>query len=227
MFWQQDGEGDQQYQPPEDVVDLVFRLQGSYLALDHAFVLAEALRQHLDGAICKSIGVLGVRMAESGNGWVRPEGENISMPLSRRARLVIRVRRDDLDDVARICHQELQLGEQKVSVGDFTIRKLSTMGTLFSRAICCDESQSEDDFLQQVALELGHMDISVSKMICGKSQQIAVKNESLFARSLLVAGLKPRESVVLQRDGLGGEQLLGCGLFVAHKGIDAVYDIQK
>lgn len=225
MFWQEDNDGEAQYQPPDDVVDLAFRLQGRYLALDHAFVLAEALRQNLDSATCENIGVLGVRMAESGNGWTRPEGE--SMPLSRRARLVIRVRRDDLDEVAKICNRELQLGEQPIMVGDYSIRKLSTLGTLFSRAISCDESQAEADFLQQVALELRHMDISVSKMICGKSQQIAAGNENLFTRSLLVAGLKPRESVALQRDGIGKERLLGCGLFVAHKAIDAVYDIQK
>lgn len=225
MFWQEDNEGEAQYQPPDDVVDLVFRLQGSYLALDHAFALAEALRQRLDRATCDNIGVLGVRMAESGNGWVRPEGE--SMPLSRRARLVIRAGSDDIGELAKICNRELYLGEQPIMVGDYSIRKLSTLGTLFSRAISCDESQSEDDFLQRVAAELRQKDIGVSKMICGKSRQIAAGTEKLFTRSLLVAGLKPGESVALQRDGIGKDQFLGCGLFVAHKAIDAVYDIQK
>ena len=50
---------------------------------------------------------------------------------------------------------------------------------------------------------------------------------TLFTRALLVADLSPEESVKLQQLGLGKDRLLGCGLFVPHKGIDAVYNMQE
>ena len=79
----------------------------------------------------------------------------------------------------------------------------------------------------KVAAELRALDIDVSKMICGKSGEIRAGGRSIFTRALMVAGLKPEESVRLQRHGLGEDQLLGCGLFVPHKGIDAVYAKQE
>ena len=70
------------------------------------------------------------------------------------------------------------------------------------------------------------MGIEVSKMICGKSGEIGAGSEKIFTRTLLVADLEPRQSVTLQRQGLGRDRFMGCGLFVPHKGIDPVVDIQ-
>ena len=64
-------------------------------------------------------------------------------------------------------------------------------------------------------------------MICGRSGEISGANGSLFTRALMVADLSPEESVSLQQQGLGDDRLLGCGLFVPHKGIDAVYSMQE
>ena len=36
---------------------------------------------------------------------------------------------------------------------------------------------------------------------------------------LMLAGLAPEESLALQWHGLGEERMLGCGLFIPHKGI--------
>jgi hypothetical protein len=43
----------------------------------------------------------------------------------------------------------------------------------------------------------------------------------------MVADLEAEESVALQQQGLGQGRMLGCGLFVPHKGIDTVFDIQE
>jgi hypothetical protein len=71
------------------------------------------------------------------------------------------------------------------------------------------------------------MGIEVSRMLCGRAGEIRVGADSLFTRALLVADLKPEESVRLQQRGIGGDRLLGCGLFVPHKEIDAVYEAQE
>ena len=227
MFWRENKESEKEFQVPDDVFDLLFRLRGTSLEIDHAYALFEALRSHLDADTCDKIGVHGVHMAGSGNGWNRPEQIGAMLPLSRRARLVIRVHRDDSDEVTRITDKTLQIGSQQLEVGESSIRKLSTISTLYARAVCCDRDQSEDEFLARVAEMLNAMNIKVSKMICGKSGEIRTAGKTIFTRALLVADLDPEESVTLQQLGIGDEQMLGCGLFVPHKGIDAVHSVQE
>ncbi len=227
MFWREDEESKPEYQVPGEVYDLVFSLRGSHLRIDHAHALAEALRGLLSEETCQRIGVHGVQLAGSGNGWNRPEQGDAELPLSRRTRLAIRVHRDDHEAVAALSQQTLQLGSQQLQVGDSSIRKLSKLGCLYARAVSCEREQSEAEFLEQVATTLRRLGIDVSKMICGRSGEISGANGSLFTRALMVADLSPKESVSLQQQGLGDDRLLGCGLFVPHKGIDAVYSMQE
>jgi CRISPR-associated protein Cas6 len=227
MFWNQEDESEEPYQVPEDVFDLVFKLRGASLDIDHAFALSTALQEHLSDEICNRIGVHGVHMAGSGNGWNRPEQGDAALPLSRRARLAIRVHRDDSEDVGRIMNRKLRIGHQEVTLGSSAMRKLSTIGTLYARAIYCNREQPETDFLTEMAGLLKQMNIKVSKMICGRSGEIRTAGEAIFTRALMVADLEPEESVALQQQGLGPGRMLGCGLFVPHRGIDPVFDIQE
>ena len=227
LFWREADEPESRFEVPDEVFDLVFRLRGSKLEIDHAFELAEALKAQLETETFARIGIHGVRMAGSGNGWNRPQQSDVEMPLSRRARLAIRLNRDDYDEVAGISDQVLQLGRQQLEIGESSIRQLSSMSSLHARAVCCDPDQSEPDFLAQVATELQSLGIVVTRMICGRSGQVRSKQGPLYTRALLVADLKPEESVCLQQRGLGEAQLLGCGLFVPHRGIDPVYTAQE
>ncbi|MCP4472126.1 MAG: type I-MYXAN CRISPR-associated protein Cas6/Cmx6 [Gammaproteobacteria bacterium] len=227
MFWRENDDSRPEFEVPAEVYDLVFSLRGSRLHIDHALALAEALQCRLKAETCRRVGVHGVHMAGSCNGWNRPEQSDAELPLSRRTRLVIRVHRDDHEEVAGLSRQTLQLGARQLRLGDSSIRKLSSLGCLYARAVCCDREQSESDFLAQVATSLRRLGIDVSKMICGRSGEIRKTDGSLFTRALLVADLSPEESVTLQQRGLGDEHLLGCGLFVPHKGIDAVYSMQE
>jgi CRISPR-associated protein Cas6 len=227
MFWNQEEETPAQYQVPNDVFDLVFRLRGTSLDIDHAFALSTALQAYLSNELCARIGVHGVRMAGSGNGWNRPEQSDAALPLSRRARLAIRVHRDDSEEVGQIMDRTLQIGHQQVTLGSSVMRKLSTIGTLYARAICCDREQPETDFLTEMAALLKQMNIKVSKMICGRCGEIRTGEDTIFTRALMVADLEPEESVALQQQGLGQGRMLGCGLFVPHKGIDPVFDLQE
>jgi CRISPR-associated protein Cas6 len=227
LYWREDDAPKAEFEVPEDIVDLLFAVRGSRLDIDHAFALAEALRARLDAATCARIGVHGVHLAGSGNGWTRPEQSDADIPLPRRARLAIRVHRDDCDAVTAICEQTLQLGSQRLQVGACSTRKLSPLASLHARAVCCDRQQSEPEFLAQTAAALQRLGIEVARMICGRSGEIRTGDGRLFTRALLVADLKPDESVRLQQQGLGDNRMLGCGLFVPHRGIDAVYTAQE
>ena len=78
--------------------------------------------------------------------------------------------------VSQITNTQLDIAGQGITPGESSIRKLSVMKTLVSRAVCCDADQSEADFLSAVARDLKQMDIEVSKMICGKSGEISAGN---------------------------------------------------
>ena len=226
MFWNEETESEVEYQVPDDVIDLVFKVRGTTLDIDHAYALSNALREYLGDAICMRIGVHGVRMAGSGNGWNRPEQGDAALPLSRRARLTIRVKQGDGEVLNQLVDKTLRVGHQEVVLGDYVEKKLSTIGTLHARAIHCDREQSESEFLLEMAALMKQLNISVSKMICGRSREIRTASEPMFTRALMVADLEPAESVALQQQGLGSERLLGCGLFIPHKGIAPVFDVQ-
>lgn len=80
----------------------------------------------------------------------------------------------------------------------------------------------EDAFLSWVAAELGHLGIRVRKALCGKVTTLGTPDGPLITRSLLLADLKPDESLRLQQHGLGPGRAMGCGIFIPHKGIEAV-----
>jgi len=227
LYWHEAEAPKAEFKVSDEVFDLLFAVRGSHIDIDHAFALAQALRSLLDAATCARIGVHGVQLAGSGNGWNRPEQGDADIPLSRRARLAVRVHRDDCDKVTAICRQTLDLGSQQLQIGACSTRKLSSLSNLHARAVCCDRQQSEPEFLAQTAAALQHLDIEVARMICGRSGEIRSGDDRLFTRALLVADLKPEESVRLQQQGLGKNRLLGCGLFVPHRGIDAVYTAQE
>jgi CRISPR-associated protein Cas6 len=209
MYWQDPESREQEFQVPDDVVDLVFRLRGKSIDIDHAYSLSRALQERLGSELCARIGVHGIRLAGSGNGWQAPAGADAEIPLPRRARLAIRLRREDCEAVAEMSNRRLDMGAQSIEVGECTVRKLSSLDTLHARAVCCRPDQSEEEFLQQAAAELETMGIAVSRMLCGMSGSVRTADGELFTRALLVADLKPAQSVTLQQRGIGGERLLG------------------
>jgi CRISPR-associated protein Cas6 len=223
MFWQDDAESEAK-PGADDIFDLVFKIKGTRLVSDHAFALSSALREIFDSSICSRIGVHQIRMAESGNGWTRPQS---SMVLSRRARLAIRASQQDYERLQALVNRTLELAKDSIEVGASSVRKLSVPDALFAHAVVCDAAQSEEDFLAQVAQYLETLGIHARKMICGTSGLIRTDTTDIFTRSLMVASLKSDESIILQRHGIGDYQLLGCGLFVPHKSIEAVYAAQN
>ncbi len=222
MYWQEENDPNEAYQVPDDVFDVVFKLSGIRLVVDHAQFLAHAVCAKLTEHTRSQIGIHQIRVAESGNGWERPSSAGEMLQLSRRTKLVLRVDQDVYQDVLQLRNSELEIGGQGLKLGDSKLRKLSPLTTLFSHGIACDEDQAETEFLTDMASALHQMEIKVKKMICGTAHSIRSDKGSIFTRSLMVANLTPQESVLLQQRGIGSGRLMGCGLFVPHRGIDAI-----
>ena len=227
MYWQEEDDPNEIYQVPDDVFDVAFKLSGSQLAVDHAQSLAHAVCAKLSDNTHAQIGIHQVRVAESGNGWERPGAGDEILHLSRRTKLVLRVNQAVYEDVLRLSDCELEIGGHRLNVGVSTVKKLSTITTLFSHGIACDGAQAESEFLADMAAALEQMEIKVKKMICGMTRSIQSDRGSIFTRALMVANLTAEESVLLQQRGIGSGRLIGCGLFVPHRGIDAVFTAQQ
>lgn len=225
-YWQEHTP-EQSPQVPDDVIDMLFSLKGRTLPVDHAEPLAQAvlavvpwLSEETGG------GIHHIYVAGSQNGWQRPEADTDQpLMLSRRTKLGIRVPRHRADELrAALEQRDLDIAGHALHLETGKERLLSRETTLFSRAVCASASDSacESDFLAWAAAALGALDIRVRKALCGKAVRLKTQAGVLSARSLMLADLSFEESVRLQQRGLGSHRTLGCGLFIPHKGIDAV-----
>lgn len=224
MYWSQD-ESHPDSAVPDDIVDCLFAVDCRQLPVDHAYALSTALLR-----VCPwmaeepGLGIHVVHVAGSQNGWERPaHGIANHLQLSRRTRLTVRVprtRRDHL--LAVLPGTRIEVADCPLTFGPGKVRLLSKEPTLFARFVVTAAGQDEEDFLQTTANTLATAAIPVRKALCGKTTRLATPDGDILTRSLMLAGLRTDESIRLQQLGLGPHRLMGCGIFIPHKGIDAV-----
>jgi CRISPR-associated protein Cas6 len=222
MYWQEE-HSSKVYVVPGDVADLSFAIRGSVLPVDHAYALAEAIRQVLPWITEEGAGIHEIHVADSGNGWYRPEGSSGQLlHLSRRTKLTLRLARERLESARSLSGRVLDVAGHRLEVGESTARPLSPFPTLFARHVVALGGDDEAQFLDHAASMLRENGLPVRKLLCGRSSRIETASGSLLTRSLMVADLDPPDSVRLQQRGLGPKRYLGCGLFIPHKGIRPV-----
>lgn len=225
MFWQDDDK--QEFQVSDEIVDLVFTIDCRALPVDHAHSLGEAL--------CKALPLLGeddrcaihsIHLAGSQNGWERPDPSlGQKLLLSRRTKLTLRVPGEHREQIEQALNgATLDIDGHPMTVGKAKPKTLSKLGTIFARHIALEPGEDTDEnaFLIRVINDLKGRNIRVKKALCGIIQKIETPDGPLLTRSIMLAGLQPEESVQLQQQGLGTHRQLGCGIFIPHKGIDAV-----
>ena len=202
-------------------VDVAFRLSGRWLPADHAGALREAVVKILPWLEDEpGAGIHSIHGAASGNGWERPaRGAGEMLALSRRTRLVLRVPVHRTGDTDALCGRRLDVGGCQLTTGARQRRELRPAGTVFARYVVDEASGNEERFVDRVASELEARSVTARKLLCGRSHRIGLAHGMLTARSLLIADLGHDESLAIQCSGIGPGRLLGCGLFVPHKGI--------
>lgn len=226
MFWQDD-EKPRGYEVPDDIVDLVFDIQCRELPVDHQRDLSYALCAHVpELADDNPLAVHSIHLAGSQNGWERPDPElGQRLILSRRTKLILRVTADARDRIAeRLDGVELDVGGCAMRVGRSKTKKLSSQGTVFSRYVVLEPGEDTDEtaFMQRIVSQLAERGIRVRKALSGKTTELQGPEGPILTRSLMIADLAADESVRLQQEGLGPLRHMGCGIFIPHKGIEAV-----
>jgi CRISPR-associated protein Cas6 len=225
MFWNEE-ETINDTRTPDEVVDILFTIDCKSIPVDHAHALSDALLR-LSPWIRKEPGIAihTIHVAGSQNGWERPAHSTDSvLMLSRRTRLTIRTPRHRIADlVDSLEGAQLNLAGHRLIIGGGKTKPLSRETTLFARYVVVNpDAADETSFLTATVLSLAEMDVAIQKALCGKTQDLAMPSGALMTRSLMLAGLTPEASLRLQRSGLGSHGLMGCGIFIPHKGIDSV-----
>lgn len=222
MFWQEDEPAATAAQS-DDIVDVVFAIDCPRIPVDHAFALSIALRRALPWLEEEPLaGIHLIHAAGSQNGWNRPRHSPDELfHLSRRAKLTLRIPSTRMSEAERMTGATLDIAGHPLTVGKGQARSLSRLGTLFARHVA-SEPGGEEGFLHGIAQELKPLGVRIRKALCGIPTELHRPEGPLFTRTLLLADLPIEESLQLQRHGVGRHRLMGCGLFIPHKGIDPV-----
>jgi len=216
MFWQESQE--EVRAVPDDVVDIVYQIDCRALPVDHAWALSQAVCAVLPWlAEEPTAGVHPIHVADSGNGWMRPESSGDLLCLSRRTKLVLRVPRQRIDAAQALIGRQLDVAGHALRVEQASQRPLSAITTIFSRYVVSANGLDENAFLQAAVHEMAVFGVRPKKMLCGIEKVIATPEQPVHTRSLMIAELSQQESVLLQQHGLGPLRFLGCGLFIPHK----------
>ena len=216
----------EKYRVPEDVVDLLFKIDCPQLPLDHAYSLSQAVADILPWlADTEEAGIHLIRGAETGNGWQRPE-DNV-LHLSKRTRFILRLPQDRLAAAQALSGCNLDIDGYTMRIGAAHVRPLSALTTVFARQVVTRQDDSEAEFTDRSVAQLEALDITINKLLCGRLHTLHTPTETLYVRSMLLADLKLEHSVRLQECGLGAHCKLGCGIFVPHKSIQSVHDIAE
>jgi CRISPR-associated protein Cas6 len=203
-----------------DVVDAVFAISCRSLPVDHAYALSQAIQAVLPWfAADPEAGLHIIRAAESGSGWMRPEGPDMVLHLSQRTRLVLRLPQRRLDAATALLGRTLDVAGHALRVDRLSARPLSPITTLISHCVLLAGCDGESEFGLAAVQELAALGIRASTMLCGRVTALATPERTYQTRSLMLAGLTPEQSLDLQRRGLGAQRTLGCGLFIPHKDV--------
>nr|VFJ91826.1 MAG: CRISPR-associated protein Cas6, subtype MYXAN [Candidatus Kentron sp. H]VFJ92867.1 MAG: CRISPR-associated protein Cas6, subtype MYXAN [Candidatus Kentron sp. H]VFJ99673.1 MAG: CRISPR-associated protein Cas6, subtype MYXAN [Candidatus Kentron sp. H] len=226
MLWLEESEKDGiQSANPSQMLDYAYRIQCHNLPVEHAYLLAEAIRAILPWISDEpSVGIHSIHVADSGNGWIRPTGENCKnlLYLSRRTRLVLRLSNDLISKAQNLEGATLIIDGNTLVVEKGKEKPLLPSSTLFARYIVMEEHDEETQFVSYLVNQLQHLNISPRKILCGQSHAIPTPKALIHTRSALIAELNPAESLRLQQSGIGPNRQLGCGLFIPHKDIAPV-----
>lgn len=223
MFWEEDEDKSLPYVVPDDVIDINFAIQCKTLPLDHAWSLSLEIQKQLPWIKDEPLaGIHQIHVAESNNGWMRPDDDEEGALLypSRRTKLTLRIPENRINEAQELPGKSLDIEGHQLIVGKSRKKELSNASVIFARYVASDINEDENNFLARMHQEiLDKTDFKVKKMLCGKTHTINTPDGKLFTRHLMIADLDSDPSIKIQQQGLGEYRELGCGLFLPHKGI--------
>jgi CRISPR-associated protein Cas6 len=197
-------------------IDLVFSASSPEIPRDHAHLLYAALL-----AECPEIenmtglGIHQMKGADTGQGM---------LCLGHRAQLLLRASHSQSATLSgKLEGRSLKLGKHhSVQLGSSSPRPLKPFATLHAKRVA-NGNEEEGAFFSHAREELDRMGIRCG-MICGKRDQFILPDDAVVGYNLMLHDLSPDDSMRLQSEGLGLYRQYGCGIFIPHKSIKAVFE---
>lgn len=223
MRWEESGSTTHEL-AEADMIDVSFRIKGQFLAVDHHHALAKAISHNLPWFHHEpAAGIHPIQVAPTAHGWSPPRLEEGEVwQLSKRTRLVLRVPVYREHDVQVLTGKLLSVESETIEVGESRLRRLTPADPLFSRQVITEQGVYEPSFVDWLMTTLEPHGIAPGKVVCGRTRTITTPDNVISTRSVLVASLSASASIRLQCRGLGDGRNLGCGIFIPHKGIEAL-----
>jgi CRISPR-associated protein Cas6 len=199
-------------EPMAPMVDVVFDVAGTTLPVEHAFVLWRATLPWLPWLEEEAgAGIHRLRTA--------PTGYGVAL-LARRAKLALRVPVQRVGDTLALTDKTLDVGGSPLAVGAGGARPLRPWATLHAQQVAA-ASGDEVLFQEEVGASLRARGLAC-QFITGRRQTVAAGAREIAGFSVVLHGLTPEGSLRMQCEGMGGDRVLGCGIFVPYKSIAAV-----
>ncbi len=218
MYWNDDEENDQASQK-EDVIELVFQMQGRTLPQNYLGAISSALHQQVElwqnnHSLAFYVHIAG----EEGNGWYRGSSDDDLIYLSRRNTLVFRAPEALSREIEKELNIILNVDGHLLGLRHKHNKSIKPAPTLYSRYVICTED-NEAQFVETIAQQLNIRDIKIKKLLCGKQRSLTLNNQKMQTRSLMLEFFRKEDSISIQQKGIGDFQKSGCGVFVPHKSV--------
>ncbi len=210
------------------MIDVAYRINCKTLPFDHAYELSKEITKLLPWLVeDKLSGIHTLHGPDSGNGWMRAEDEEIF--LSQRTRLIIRMPKEKVELAKQLENQILEVLGNKIKIGKSNVKPFLVVRDLICRFVLNHEDvcENENEFLSKMINELNSFEISIKKVICGRTKNLTIDGKKRSGRSIMIADLSKENSVRLQDIGVGEGRIFGCGIFLPHKSIDAVANFKE
>ena len=201
------------------MTDIQFDLQGSVLPKDNGYVLYRELVRLLPWLESEEmVGIHAIHGAATGEGeLVRGKGDLI---LNRRTKLVIRLPKTRVADIAKLTGQTISVAGHCLQIGASKLRPITLHIPLYAHCVTTG-SDDETVFAAEIIHLLDDMHIDC-RFICGRQQTIMTAAGVVPGYSLMLHGMGIEHAIKIQETGLGGHRKIGCGIFIPHKSIKAL-----
>lgn len=193
--------------PAEKWIELSWAVMGDRLPADHNYRLYSALVERIPNLKEQEWHLKTINGIPDRKGWVK---------LGRESRLGIRCDLTLLEQFGTLDNQILRVGQNLIQLGTLEGRSLSIKKTLRARIVTIKQAgvETPEKTLFAVALGKQMCDLGIRHMpIVGKRCTLRIKETTVVGFEVRFPDLSYRESLLLQRYGLGGKHRMGCGVF--------------
>ena len=192
-------------------VDVVFRVTGERVAVDHGYALfgaiARALGEDLHGAWW--LAIAGLR------GVLRSKGElGLSGP---GCELRVRVAHEKVSTVVALAGKELVVRGQPVMIGTSRLWELSPARTLRARIVTTKvKGDLSDAEVFRAAIHERVKELGVKARVeLGERRVVRISEQLVAGYQCTLRDLSEEDSLKVLYAGVGGRRRFGCGVFMA------------